>query len=149
MHNLTTTLLLITIVLVLLPTEAAAFGAGDIPDFSYLNGLLYLKSADLILTKSNRQSFPPRRYRTDSPGTCQIEWRPWRRRGRHTRIRYFDVKCRCWGAKFNKDDVKRVYFVSVSSYFIRSNRHNFIGQLVTRLLSGKDHLVFFNLSRSH
>jgi hypothetical protein len=34
--NLSTTLLLITVVLVLLPTQTYAFGAGDIPDFSYL-----------------------------------------------------------------------------------------------------------------
>ncbi|KAA1471379.1 Het-C-domain-containing protein [Dentipellis sp. KUC8613] len=37
MPSLTTNLLLLTIVLVLLPPETYAFGAGDIPDFSYLN----------------------------------------------------------------------------------------------------------------
>ncbi|KAK7058606.1 hypothetical protein VNI00_002242 [Paramarasmius palmivorus] len=35
--NFTTTLLLLTVVLVLLPTETYAFGAGDIPDFAYLS----------------------------------------------------------------------------------------------------------------
>jgi hypothetical protein len=39
MSNLTTTLLILIIILVLLPTETYAFGAGDIPDFAYLNGL--------------------------------------------------------------------------------------------------------------
>jgi len=38
MPNLSTTLLLFAIVVVLLPVETYAFGAGDIPDFSYLNG---------------------------------------------------------------------------------------------------------------
>ncbi|TFY71829.1 hypothetical protein EVG20_g1176 [Dentipellis fragilis] len=37
MPSLTANLLLLTIVLVLLPPETYAFGAGDIPDFSYLN----------------------------------------------------------------------------------------------------------------
>uniref|UniRef100_A0A8H7XZN1 Heterokaryon incompatibility Het-C n=1 Tax=Psilocybe cubensis TaxID=181762 RepID=A0A8H7XZN1_PSICU len=35
--NLTNTLLLITFLVVLLPVETYAFGAGDIPDFAYLN----------------------------------------------------------------------------------------------------------------
>ncbi|KDQ31260.1 hypothetical protein PLEOSDRAFT_1111739 [Pleurotus ostreatus PC15] len=38
MPNITTTLLILTVLLVLLPPEAYAFGAGDIPDFAYLNG---------------------------------------------------------------------------------------------------------------
>ena len=38
MSNLTTTLLILTVLLVLLPAETYAFGAGDIPDFAYLNG---------------------------------------------------------------------------------------------------------------
>ena len=40
-----TTFLVLTVILVLLPPEVAAFGAGDIPDFSYLEGrrsLIYL-----------------------------------------------------------------------------------------------------------
>ncbi|KAI0323073.1 heterokaryon incompatibility protein Het-C-domain-containing protein [Amylostereum chailletii] len=36
-HSFTTTLLILTIVVVVLPSGAHAFGAGDIPDFSYLN----------------------------------------------------------------------------------------------------------------
>lgn len=36
--KLSTTLLLFTVLVVLLPIETFAFGAGDIPDFSYLNG---------------------------------------------------------------------------------------------------------------
>ncbi|KAK1218701.1 hypothetical protein PQX77_018600 [Marasmius sp. AFHP31] len=35
--NITTTLLILAVVLVVLPTETYAFGAGDIPDFAYLN----------------------------------------------------------------------------------------------------------------
>lgn len=34
----TNTFLLLTILVVLLPVETYAFGAGDIPDFAYLNG---------------------------------------------------------------------------------------------------------------
>jgi hypothetical protein len=36
--NFTTTLLLLTVILVLLPDTVYAFGAGDIPDFAFLNG---------------------------------------------------------------------------------------------------------------
>jgi hypothetical protein len=36
--NFTTTLLILTLVLVLLPETVHAFGAGDIPDFAFLNG---------------------------------------------------------------------------------------------------------------
>lgn len=35
---LTTLLLVLTVLLVLSPTGTYAFGAGDIPDFAYLNG---------------------------------------------------------------------------------------------------------------
>ena len=38
MLTFTTTLLLLTVILVCLPAETYAFGAGDIPDFAYLNG---------------------------------------------------------------------------------------------------------------
>ena len=38
MNSFTTTLLILTVLLVVLPTETYAFGAGDIPDFAYLNG---------------------------------------------------------------------------------------------------------------
>ena len=40
MNKLSTTLLLFTVLLVLLPTETYAFGAGEIPDFAYLDGTL-------------------------------------------------------------------------------------------------------------
>ena len=36
--TIVTTFLVLTVILVLLPSEVAAFGAGDIPDFSYLEG---------------------------------------------------------------------------------------------------------------
>ncbi|KAL0066565.1 hypothetical protein AAF712_006368 [Marasmius tenuissimus] len=39
--NITTTLLILAVVLVVLPTETYAFGAGDIPDFAYLNDKAY------------------------------------------------------------------------------------------------------------
>ena len=38
MPSTLTVLLLLTVLLVVLPTETYAFGAGDIPDFAYLNG---------------------------------------------------------------------------------------------------------------
>lgn len=38
MSSVTTNILFIALFLVLLPTGAHAFGAGDIPDFAYLNG---------------------------------------------------------------------------------------------------------------
>ena len=38
MLTFTTTLLLLTVILVCLRAETYAFGAGDIPDFAYLNG---------------------------------------------------------------------------------------------------------------
>jgi len=36
-----TSILFLTALLVLLPVETLAFGAGDIPDFAYLNGLKF------------------------------------------------------------------------------------------------------------
>ena len=38
MSSSSTVLILSLIVLVLLPSQAYAFGAGEIPDFAYLNG---------------------------------------------------------------------------------------------------------------
>jgi hypothetical protein len=37
---MSTTLLILAVIVILLPTETYAFGAGDIPDFGYLNGLV-------------------------------------------------------------------------------------------------------------
>ncbi|KAH8120007.1 Het-C-domain-containing protein [Phellopilus nigrolimitatus] len=37
MYTLATVLIVCTVLVILVPTEVAAFGAGDIPDFSYLN----------------------------------------------------------------------------------------------------------------
>jgi len=36
--TITHTFLLLTVLVILLPAETYAFGAGDIPDFAYLNG---------------------------------------------------------------------------------------------------------------
>lgn len=40
MNSFATTFLILVVLLVLLPSETYAFGAGDIPDFAYLNGKL-------------------------------------------------------------------------------------------------------------
>ena len=40
MNKLSTTFLLLTVLLILLPAETYAFGAGEIPDFAYLHGTL-------------------------------------------------------------------------------------------------------------
>jgi hypothetical protein len=37
-------LLFVTIFIALLPLQASAFGAGDIPDFAYLNGSSFILS---------------------------------------------------------------------------------------------------------
>jgi hypothetical protein len=37
--NLIDKILILTVLLILLPAETLAFGAGDIPDFAYLNGI--------------------------------------------------------------------------------------------------------------
>jgi len=50
---LTNTFFLLTILVVLLPVETYAFGAGDIPDFAYLNGWFLNPS---ILSSSNSPS---------------------------------------------------------------------------------------------
>jgi len=39
MSSLTPGLLFLTVFIALLPLQVSAFGAGDIPDFAYLNGL--------------------------------------------------------------------------------------------------------------
>lgn len=41
MNYFFTTFLVLVVVLVLLPNETYAFGAGEIPDFAYLNGVSY------------------------------------------------------------------------------------------------------------
>lgn len=38
MNNFAASLLICTVLLVLLPTGTYAFGAGEIPDFAFLNG---------------------------------------------------------------------------------------------------------------
>lgn len=51
--TLTTLLLVLTVILVLSPTGSYAFGAGDIPDFAYLNG------GALLLTKARETADAP------------------------------------------------------------------------------------------
>lgn len=48
--NLINKILILTVLLVLLPVETLAFGAGDIPDFAYLNGIeIFQWSANTIV----------------------------------------------------------------------------------------------------
>jgi hypothetical protein len=49
MSNLTDKILILTVLLVLLPVETLAFGAGDIPDFAYLNGLNFCDGLMAVL----------------------------------------------------------------------------------------------------
>lgn len=119
MHSLTTTLLVLTVILVLLPAETYAFGAGDIPDFAYLNG--------------ERLRHPP--ISTRSCG-LKLESAPPGKAFRHGDIEdiltelaksvghagggggllgiaasVLGAASGSSGAKFTKEDVKRVYFV--------------------------------------
>ncbi|KAG6846066.1 hypothetical protein H0H87_006430 [Tephrocybe sp. NHM501043] len=91
--NMSTTLLLLTILVVLLPVETYAFGAGDIPDFAYLNDKAFrhgdiesiletlVKNAGGLATGGGLLSFA------------------------HSMLQQASG-----GAKFTKSDIKKVYF---------------------------------------
>ena len=55
MSSLTPGLVFVTIFIALLPLQASAFGAGDIPDFAYLNGASYHPST--IRHRANETPF--------------------------------------------------------------------------------------------
>ncbi|ETW86830.1 hypothetical protein HETIRDRAFT_121390 [Heterobasidion irregulare TC 32-1] len=93
MPTLTTTLLLLTVLVVLLPAEAYAFGAGDIPDFSYLNDKAF-RHGDIenILTELLKSTG------STAAGGGLLEFAQ------------TILSAGSGGSKFNKGDVKKVYF---------------------------------------
>ncbi|KAI0652327.1 heterokaryon incompatibility protein Het-C-domain-containing protein [Trametes meyenii] len=95
MNSFTTTLLVLTVVLVLLPSETYAFGAGDIPDFAYLNGKAF-RHGDIedILTELAKSVG----HASGGGGLLGIAQS------------VLGAATGSGGAKFSKEDVKRVYF---------------------------------------
>ncbi|KAF5374984.1 hypothetical protein D9758_000521 [Tetrapyrgos nigripes] len=91
--NLSTTLFLITVVLVCLPAETYAFGAGDIPDFSYLQDKAF-RHGDIenILSECLK-----------SAGGAAVS-------GGLLGFAKKMVDNAKGGSKFSKSDVKKVYF---------------------------------------
>ncbi|CDO73164.1 hypothetical protein BN946_scf185007.g219 [Trametes cinnabarina] len=96
MNSFTTTLLVLTVVLVLLPTETYAFGAGDIPDFAYLNGKAF-RHGDIedILTELAKTAG----HASGGGGLLGSIAQS-----------VLGAAVGGVGAKFSKEDVKRVYF---------------------------------------
>ncbi|KAJ8480697.1 hypothetical protein ONZ51_g6470 [Trametes cubensis] len=95
MNSFTTTLLVLTVILVLLPSETYAFGAGDIPDFAYLNGKAF-RHGDIedILTELAKSVG----HAGGGGGLLGIAQS------------VLGAATGGSGAKFTKEDVKRVYF---------------------------------------
>ncbi|KAI0375460.1 Het-C-domain-containing protein [Pilatotrama ljubarskyi] len=95
MSSFTTTLLVLTVILVLLPSETYAFGAGDIPDFAYLNGKAF-RHGDIedILTELAKSVG----HASGGGGLLGIAQS------------VLGAATGSSGAKFSKEDVKRVYF---------------------------------------
>ncbi|EEB99200.1 hypothetical protein MPER_01168, partial [Moniliophthora perniciosa FA553] len=91
--NFTTTLLLLTVVLVILPTETYAFGAGDIPDFAYLSDKAF-RHGDIENILS------------------EIAEHAGRAAGGGGLLGFAKqvLESSSGGAKFNKGDIKKVYF---------------------------------------
>ncbi|KAL0951712.1 hypothetical protein HGRIS_008387 [Hohenbuehelia grisea] len=92
MPNLTATLLILTVVLVLLPPEAYAFGAGDIPDFSYLNDKAF-RHGDI---ENILEGLVKSASHTGGGGLLGFAQSV--------------LSQAAGGAKFNKSDIKKVYF---------------------------------------
>ncbi|TFK41913.1 heterokaryon incompatibility protein Het-C-domain-containing protein [Crucibulum laeve] len=92
--NLTTTFLLLTVLIVLLPTETYAFGAGDIPDFAYLNDKAF-RHGDIenILEKLVK-----------NVGGAAIGG------GGLLGFAKSVIKQASGGSKFSRSDIKKVYF---------------------------------------
>jgi len=116
---LTNTFLLLTILVVLLPVETYAFGAGDIPDFAYLNGWFLnpsiLSSNELpffFLDKAFRHGDIENILETlvKSAGGAAIGGSGIL--GFATSV----IKHASGGSKFSKSDIKKVYFVRLSFY---------------------------------
>ncbi|CAL1694230.1 unnamed protein product [Somion occarium] len=93
MNNFTTTLLILTVLVVLLPTETYAFGAGDIPDFAYLNGKAF-RHGDIegILSELAKTAG----HAAGGGGLLGFAQSM--------------ISAASGGAKFSKEDVKKVYF---------------------------------------
>ncbi|KAF8273017.1 Het-C-domain-containing protein [Lactarius quietus] len=95
MPSLTPSLLFLTIFIALLPLQASAFGAGDIPDFSFLNDKAF-RHGDIenILTNLAKTSGGL----VTGGGILQLA--------------HSVLAAGSGGSKFSKNDVKKVYFAS-------------------------------------
>ncbi|THH30634.1 hypothetical protein EUX98_g3548 [Antrodiella citrinella] len=93
-HNLSNTLLLLAVLFVVLPSGTYAFGAGDIPDFAYLNDKAFRHGDIENVLGELVKSYGHAR----GGGLLSIA------------SSFIGAASQAGGAKFNKDDVKKVYF---------------------------------------
>ncbi|RDB28776.1 hypothetical protein Hypma_015984 [Hypsizygus marmoreus] len=91
--NLSTTLLLLTVIVVLLPIETYAFGAGDIPDFAYLNDKAFRHGDIESILETLVKSVGGAAAGGGILGFAQSV-----------------ITKASGGAKFSKSDIKKVYF---------------------------------------
>lgn len=77
--SLTNTFLLITFLVVLLPVKTYAFGAGDIPDFAYLNGAQSESPSNIVdeFSFSNRSPHIHIQTKPSVMETLKIFWKLW------------------------------------------------------------------------
>lgn len=137
--SIVTTFLFIATLCILLP-EASAFGAGDIPDFAYLNGwsfdvtgyTLWRLMRGLKTDKAFRhgdiesvlEKLAKTASRTSIGGSGIIG------------IAASVIKAAAGPSKFSKGDIKKVYFVSIDvAIAIVSMSNQFTGKLAARLFA--------------
>jgi hypothetical protein len=125
--KLSTTLLLFTVIIVLLPVQTYAFGAGDIPDFSYLNGDLVAIVYELRLIHVHLTDKAFRHGDIESILETLVK-----SAGRTAGgggllgLAHAIVSNVAGGAKFSKSDIKKVYFVSIITSYWCSLQSNYL-----------------------
>jgi len=119
MSSLTPGLLFLTVFIALLPLQVSAFGAGDIPDFAYLNGL----SPYLIHHRANEMPFIDKAFRHGDIENILTEIAKTAggvvTGGGILQFAQSVVAAGTGGSKFSKSDVKKVYF---ASHFLVASR---------------------------
>lgn len=109
--SLSTSLFLLAAVLVLLPTHSVAFGAGDIPDFAYLNGVhIQFKSQRSRLTRDRTTDKAYRHGDIENVLETLVKASGAAVAGGGF-MSFANKALGGSGKKFTKNDIKKVYFV--------------------------------------
>lgn len=141
-------LLVLTVLLVLSPSTTYAFGAGDIPDFAYLNGETLWLPTPQSLTSLPDKAFRHGDVESILENLVKHAGGP-ALGGGLLGFATSVIKTATGGAKFNKLDVKRVYFVCFELYslcILLISRFFFAGKLASGLLAGTKTNCSFTLS---